>query len=67
MCVCVCWVFFVSQHYSKCYEHIAIKFYGGVQGNKMKKCLDFRNDPGHHANCLIRNPSITEQIMNGLQ
>ena len=28
--------------------------------------LDFGSDPDHHADCPIGNPTITQQIMNGL-
>ena len=31
VCSSVC-----KQHHSKCYEQIAIKFYGGVQGGTVK-------------------------------
>ena len=35
-----------KQHYSKGYEQIAIKFYGGVWGGKMKNWLHFGGDFG---------------------
>ena len=35
VCVFVC-LFVCGQHYSKSYERIAMKFYGGVLGSTMK-------------------------------
>ena len=42
----VCW-----QHYSKSYEQLALKCYGGVQawGGKRNKLLDFNSNLDHHA------------------
>ena len=31
----------------------------------VQKKLDFGSDPEQHANCLERNPAITQQIMSG--
>ena len=42
-----------------------MKFYGGVQGGKIYKLLDFVSDPDHHADCPIKCPTITQQIMTG--
>ena len=41
------------------------KFYGGVRGDKRNKQLNFGGDLDHHVDCPIRNPAITQQIMNG--
>ena len=35
-----------GQHYSKCYERIGMKFYGGVLGSTMKIWLNFGGDLG---------------------
>ena len=42
-----------------------MKLYGGVQGGKRNKWLDFGSDPDLHADCPVGNPAITQQIMNG--
>ena len=41
-----------------------MKFYGGVQGAKKDKLLNCGGDLDYHADCLIRNPAITQQITN---
>ena len=41
VCLSVC-----GQHYSKSYEHIGMKFYGGVLGSTMKNWLNFGGDLG---------------------
>ena len=43
-----------------------MKFYGGVHGGKRNKSLDFGNDLDHHADNLIGNLAITQQIMSRL-
>ena len=40
-------------------------FYGGVQGGKKKKWLDFGSGQDHHADCPIGNLALTQQIMSG--
>ena len=35
-----------GQHYSKSYERIGMKFYGGVLGSTMKNWLNFGGDLG---------------------
>ena len=45
VCVFVC-LFVCGQHYSKSYERIRLKFYGGVLGSTMKNWLNFGGDPG---------------------
>ena len=41
VCLSVC-----GQHYSKSYERIGMKFYGGVLGSTMKNGLNFGGDLG---------------------
>ena len=41
VCLFVC-----GQHYSKSYERIGMKLYGGVLGNTMKNLLNFGGDLG---------------------
>ena len=41
VCLLVC-----GHHYSKRYERIGMKFYGGVLGSTMKNWLDFGGDLG---------------------
>ena len=41
-----------------------MEFYIGVLGGKRNKWLDFRRDLDHHADCPIRNPAITQEIMS---
>ena len=40
-----------------------MKVYGGVQGDKRNKWINFGGDPDHHADCPTRNLAITQQIM----
>ena len=40
----VCLSVFCGQHYSKCYERIGMKFYGGVLSSTMKYWLHFGGD-----------------------
>ena len=40
VCLSVC-----EQHYSKSYEPIVMKFYGGTQGGTMKNWLNFGDNP----------------------
>ena len=44
VCLFVC-----GQHYSKCYDRIGMKFYGGVLGSTMKNWLNFGGDM-----CILR-------------
>ena len=37
-------LFVSEQHYSKCYEQIIIKFYGGIRGGLMKNWSEFGGD-----------------------
>ena len=41
VCLSVC-----EQHYSKSYDQIGVKFYGGVLGSTMKYWLNFGGDLG---------------------
>ena len=59
VCLLVC-----QQRYSKSYERIAMKSYGGVQSGERNKVLDFDSGLDHHADCPIENLAITQQIMN---
>ena len=36
----------------------------GVRGGKRNKWLDFGNNPDDDADCSVRNPAITQQIIN---
>ena len=45
VCLFVC-LFVCGLHYSKSYERIGMKFYGGVLGSTMKNCLNFGGDLG---------------------
>ena len=44
---------------------MAMKLYGGFYDGKKNKLLDFGSDSDHHADCPIRYPAITQQILNG--
>ena len=45
VCPSVC-LFVYGQHYSKSYERIGMKLYGGVLGSAMKNRLDVCGDLG---------------------
>ena len=40
------YLFVCEQHYSKSYERIGMKFYGGILGSTMKNWLNFGGDLG---------------------
>ena len=46
------------------YKWIVVKFYGEVRGGKRNKWPDFGSNLDHHADRLIENLAITQQIMN---
>ena len=46
VCLVVCLLSACGQHYSKSYELIGMKFYGGVLGSTMKNSLNFGGDLG---------------------
>ena len=48
-CLSVC-----QHHYSKCYEQIAMKFYGGVQDGNKNKGLNFGGDLTLAEICTLR-------------
>ena len=58
--VCFCIFFPFISH-----EQTAMKFYEGGWGDKRNRGLNFKFgcDMVHHADCPIRNPAITKQIM----
>ena len=41
VCLFVCLFTVGEQHYSKCYEQIRMKFYGGILGSTVKNRLKF--------------------------
>ena len=65
-------VFVCGQHYSKIYEWIGMKFYGGVLGSTMKNWLKFGGDLGlprwvnerkHHNSYSYSYSQIMVQVM----
>ena len=46
LCFWLVCLFVCGQYYSKCYEWIGMKFYGGVLGSTMKNRLKFGGDLG---------------------
>ena len=44
VCIGLFGLFVCEQHYSKSYERIVMKFYGGVQGGTMKNWFNFGGD-----------------------
>ena len=45
VCLAVCASFYM-HHWSKSYEQIDMKFYGGVRGGNRKNCFNFGGDLG---------------------
>ena len=59
VCLAVCW-----QHYSKSYDQIRMKFYGGAWGGKKNELLNFGGDPDHRTDSPNGNSAIIQQIMS---
>ena len=54
----------VNSITGKTYEWIVVKFYGGIQGGKRNKWINFGGDLDHCTDCPIGKQAISQQIIS---